>query len=168
MVSSLPPPFHLTRHRDQFYFQSVFHLDLSIPMLLVSLKPSAWLRRAGWEKSWRTDTPASACPWATVPRPDANLAFLENSLNWLAPCIRTSGSSQSLLNQVYIPVPSRAALNLPVESSLVVLCPADSCECRQSSCLQAAREGQERGAYITLDLQFTPVQLGRWDKFKKQ
>lgn len=91
----------------------------------------------------------------SAPCPAANLAFLEHSLNWLPPCIGTSSSSQSLLNQVYIPFPSYAALNIPVESSLLwfSIYPADSCECKKSSCLQAARQGQ--------DLQFTPVQLGR-------
>lgn len=57
----------------------------------------------------------------SAPCPAANLAFLEHSLNWLPPCIGTSSSSQSLLNQVYIPFPSYAALNIPVESSLLSL-----------------------------------------------
>ena len=48
MVSSLPPPFYLTRHRDQFYFQSISHLDLSIAipaaqLEALSMAPQSWL-----------------------------------------------------------------------------------------------------------------------------
>lgn len=171
MVSSLPPPFYLTRHRDQFYFQIISHLDLSIAiptaqLEALSMAPQSWLG----EELTKWYPCFSLFLRHPVPCPAANLAFLGHSLNWLTPCIGTSSSSQSLLNQVYIPFPSHAGLNLPVESSLLwfSIYPADSCECKKSICLQAARQGQESGAYITLDLQFTPIQLGRWDKFKKQ
>lgn len=48
MVSSLPPPFHLTGNRDQFCFQSNSHLDLSIPiptaqLEALSMAPQSWL-----------------------------------------------------------------------------------------------------------------------------
>ena len=83
MVSSLPAPFRLTRHRDQLDFQSVSHLDLSIPnatgqLEALSMAPQSWLGEelTNWYPSFRLSLGHCPSPWCQsgFPRTQLELA----------------------------------------------------------------------------------------------
>lgn len=160
MVSSLSP-FSPNWAWDQFYFQSNSHLDLSIPIPTAQLGSpqhgSTELAGRGVDELIPLFS-LSLC--RSVPCPAANLAFLEHSLNWLPPCIGTSSSSQSLLNQVYIPF-------LLMLLSIYLL---SLLSCGSPSILLIRVNARNPAAFRLPDrdqiFSSPPVQLGRWDKFK--